>query len=78
MIGRKIKHLKHVEAYRFSVARRRVPDQRSPFDLCLDIPDTPRGPKRFYGFNHGEDFAARIPWSPQMLRAAEAHARMRE
>lgn len=53
-------------------------DEKSPFDLCLDIPDTPRGPKRFYGFDYGEDFAARIPWGPQMLRAAEAHARMRE
>lgn len=53
-------------------------DEKSPFDLCLDIPDTPRGPKRFYGFDWGEDFAARIPWGPQMLRAAEAHARMRE
>lgn len=53
-------------------------DEKSPFDLCLDIPDTPRGPKRFYGFDWGEDFAARIPWGPQMLVAAEAHARMRE
>ncbi|MFO0589067.1 MAG: hypothetical protein U0441_16065 [Polyangiaceae bacterium] len=53
-------------------------DTKSPFDLCLDIPDTPRGPKRFYAFDWGEDFAARIPWGPEMLKVAEAHGRLRE
>lgn len=60
---------------KFSISRC---DEKSPFDLCLDIPDTPRGPKRFYSFDWGEDFAARIPWGPQKLRAAEAAIRVRE
>jgi hypothetical protein len=59
---------------RFTITRC---DEKSPFDLCLDIPDTPRGPKRFYGFDWYDEFESKIPWGPQMLRAAEEHTRLR-
>lgn len=52
-------------------------DEKPPFDLCLDIPDTPRGPKRFYSFGDEEEFARNIPWGPQVLRSAEERARIR-
>lgn len=52
-------------------------EEKYPFDLCLDIPDTPRGPKRFYGFGYDDDFAERVPWGPQMKRALEEHSRVR-
>ena len=51
-------------------------DEKSPFDLCLDMPDTPRGPKRFYGFGYDDDFANRVPWGPQMKRALEEYSRV--
>jgi hypothetical protein len=51
-------------------------DEKPPFDLCLDIPDTPRGPKRFYSFGDEDDFARSIPWGPQVLRAAQERARV--
>ena len=37
-------------------------------------PDTPRGPKRFYGFDWGEDFAARIPNAKTHFAKRGGHA----
>jgi hypothetical protein len=52
-------------------------DERPPFNLCLDLADSPRGPKRYYGFGDEDDMAREIPWSRGMLRAAESRAGVR-
>jgi hypothetical protein len=49
-------------------------DDKPPFDLCLDLADSPRGPKRWYGFDYGDDEAAHVPWSRAVRQAAEARA----
>jgi hypothetical protein len=51
-------------------------DEKPPFDLCLDLADSPRGPKRYYGFDDSEDEAANLPaWSAERLRAARSASR---
>lgn len=50
-------------------------DEKPPFDLCLDLADSPRGPKRYYGFDDDDDYAAKAPWADAMLRDAEARVR---
>lgn len=52
-------------------------DEKPPFDLCLDFSDSPRGPKRYYGFGDEEDMARRIPWGRPLLKAAEVRAAMK-
>lgn len=47
-------------------------DEKPPFDLCLDLAESPRGPKRYYGFDDDEDYAAKVPWAEEMLRDAKA------
>jgi hypothetical protein len=49
-------------------------DERPPFDLCLDFTDSPRGPKRYYGFGDEDEMARKIPWGRPLLRAAEGRA----
>lgn len=46
-------------------------DDEPPFDLCLDLANTPRGPKRYYGFGDIDDMDANVPWARSVLRAAE-------
>jgi hypothetical protein len=43
-------------------------DEKHPFDLCLDLANSPRGPKRYYGFDDDEDYATKMPWAAGMLR----------
>jgi len=52
----------------------RACDDKPPFDLCLDLMDSPRGPKRYYGFGDAEDMARSVPWGQAVLRAAEGRA----
>lgn len=59
---------------RFTVA---ACDERPPFDLCLDLADSPRGPKRYYGFGDEDDMARGVPWGRAMLKAAESRAAAR-
>ena len=49
-------------------------NEKSPFDLCLDLADSPRGPKRYYGFDDDEDYAAKMPWAADMVRDASQRA----
>ncbi len=49
-------------------------DDKPPFDLCLDFADSPRGPKRWYGFGDEDEMARRVPWGRAMLRAAESRS----
>jgi hypothetical protein len=50
--------------------------EKPPFDLCLDLAATPRGPRRYYGFDSDEEFSARLPWGPELVRAARAQAQV--
>lgn len=52
-------------------------DDKPPFDLCLDLQDSPRGPKRYYGFGDEEDMARTVPWGRAVLKAAESRAAAR-
>jgi hypothetical protein len=52
-------------------------DDEPPFDLCLDLADSPRGPKRYYGFGDVDDKQRAIPWSKGALDAARARATAR-
>jgi hypothetical protein len=52
-------------------------DEQPPFTLCLDLPDAPRGPRRYYGFGDDEDMERHIPWGRKLLRAARSHAEVR-
>jgi hypothetical protein len=52
----------------------RACDEKPPFDLCLDLQDSPRGPKRYYGFGDADEAARQIPWGQAMLKAAEGRA----
>jgi hypothetical protein len=47
-------------------------DDQPYFDLCLDIPDAPRGPKRYYSWAYDDEDSARIPGGAERLRRAEA------
>ncbi len=49
-------------------------EEKPPFDLCLDLTDALGGRTRYYGFGDLDDMGARIPWSKNLLRAAEARA----
>lgn len=51
--------------------------EKYPFDLCLDLADSPRGPKRFYSWDDDEDNTDRLPdWAAERVR--QARARMGE
>jgi hypothetical protein len=52
-------------------------DEKPPFDLCLDLDSSPRGPKRYYGFGDEEDFGRKVPWGRALVRAAESRAAMK-
>lgn len=52
-------------------------DEKPPFDLCLDFKDSPKGPKRLYGFGDEDDMARAVPWGKAMMRAAEGRAGLR-
>ncbi|MFT3774269.1 MAG: hypothetical protein QM820_53585 [Minicystis sp.] len=49
-------------------------EEQRPFNLCLDLTDALGGRKRYYGFGDVDDMASRIPWSKNVLQAAEARA----
>lgn len=49
-------------------------DELPPFDLCLTLDASPRGPQRYYSFGGGDDLAAHIPWGPQIVESARARA----
>lgn len=67
-------HDKKSAETRFTVA---ACDEKPPFDLCLDLADSPRGPKRYYGFGDEDDMARRVPWGRAVLKAAESRAAAR-
>ncbi|MEZ4295262.1 MAG: hypothetical protein R3B70_09835 [Polyangiaceae bacterium] len=50
-------------------------DEKPPFDLCLDLADSPRGPKRYYGFDDDEDYALIEPFAQGWIKDARARAR---
>jgi hypothetical protein len=52
-------------------------DEKPPFDLCLDLESSPRGPKRWYGFGNLDEAGQRVPWSQAVRRAAESRSRAR-
>lgn len=52
-------------------------DEKPPFDVCLDLADSPRGPKRYYGFGDDDEESSRVPWARAMKRAAEGRAAIR-
>ena len=49
-------------------------DDKPPFNLCLDLVDSPRGQKRWYGFGDEEEMARKVPWGRAMMRSAESRA----
>lgn len=57
---------------RFTITRC---DDIPQFDLCLDLADSPRGPKRFYSWDDDEDDAASLPDGVERLRRAEEQTR---
>ena len=67
-------HDKKTAETRFTVT---ACDEKPPFDLCLDMVDSPRGPKRYYGWGDADDMARRLPWGPAVLKAAESRAAAR-
>ena len=50
-------------------------DEKPPFDLCLELEGSPRGPKKLYGFAYDDDEAASIPWARDLREAGRAMAR---
>lgn len=53
----------------------RACDDTPPFDLCLELEGSPRGPKKLYGFAYGEDEAAKVPWSRDIKAGALARSK---
>lgn len=49
-------------------------DELPPFDLCLTLDASPRGPKKLYGFGDDEDLAEHVPWGPAFQRVARERA----
>jgi hypothetical protein len=49
-------------------------DELPPFDLCLSLPNAPRGQSRYYSFDFGEEMESSIPWSRRLMAQARAHA----
>ncbi len=49
-------------------------DDKPPFDLCLDLVDSPRGPRRWYGFGDADEMDRKVPWGRAMMRSAESRA----
>ncbi len=45
-------------------------DELPPFDLCLDLPNSPRGPKRYYGFDDNDDYATHFQWLRGTIESA--------
>lgn len=50
-------------------------DEKPPFDLCLELEGSPRGPKKLYGFAYDDDEAASIPWARDLREAGRAMTR---
>lgn len=50
-------------------------DDKPEFDLCLDLASSPRGPKRYYSWDDGEDYAEKAPRAADMIRDAQARTR---
>lgn len=49
-------------------------DEAPPFDLCLTLRSSPRGPRRYYSFDDGDDFAAHLPWAADRLEEVRVRA----
>lgn len=52
-------------------------DDQDYFDLCLDLTDPPRGPKRYYSWDDHDDEAAvlaKAPWLHDMIESAKRNA----
>jgi hypothetical protein len=49
-------------------------DDLPPFDLCLTLDQSPRGPRKLYGFGYDEDLALHVPWGPAAQRIARERA----
>lgn len=49
-------------------------DEKPPFDACLRLDASPRGPATFYGFLDDGDLADHVPWAPAHKAAAERFA----
>ncbi|MBK8257033.1 MAG: hypothetical protein IPK82_30715 [Polyangiaceae bacterium] len=52
-------------------------DEQDYFDLCLDLTDPPRGPKRYYSWDDNDDEAAvlaKAPWLRDMIESAKRNA----
>ncbi len=52
-------------------------DDEPPFDVCLTLASSPRGPERYYSFDDDEDLAARLPWAADAVERARLVARSR-
>lgn len=50
-------------------------DDDPPFDVCLDLDQSPGGPKRYHGFLSDREFDESVPWGRSVMRAAEERAR---
>jgi hypothetical protein len=48
-------------------------NDKPPFNLCLDLTNSPRGPKRYYGFNDRENEARYVPWVSDLLPSKVSH-----
>jgi hypothetical protein len=65
-------HDKKQHKTKFSV---KACDDERNFDLCLDLENSPRGPKRYYSWGEEDEDSAQIPWAASWKRAAEERAR---
>jgi hypothetical protein len=66
-------HDKKKSSVKFKITRC---DEKPPFDLCLDLDNPPRGPKRLYGFSREDEGASKVPWSRDLFRAHQTRANM--
>ena len=47
----------------------------APFDLCLTLDDSPRGPRRYYSYSNGRAQAPALPWLSDVEARLRAAAR---
>ncbi|EYF08267.1 hypothetical protein [Chondromyces apiculatus] len=73
-VSLKFLHDKKAAETKFTVS---ACDEKPPFDLCLDLENSPFGQKRYYGFGSADDMAQNVPWSPAVMKSAESRAAAR-
>ncbi|HVY46811.1 MAG TPA: hypothetical protein VHB21_13080, partial [Minicystis sp.] len=52
-------------------------DDDPPFNVCLELAESPGGPKRYHGFYYEDEMDSAVPWARALRQSAEERVRAR-